>query len=270
MANIKISELNEMSEKSYQDVIPIVDISANETKKISVEDLTSSNVELIAVTDTAPSECSIGDKYYNTATNKIYTAIDDDTWEEDGETPIQDILYVVFPKKGTYAYDGETLISVGGGSGAYIGTEEPAEDDNSNIWINPDESVNVYGNYISNEYGTSQAIGYSQEYINKNNVYSTDEVDTGKKWINGKPIYRKVFVLNDAILVQVGTWKNIIDISSLNLQALTDIILLNGNDLAWTGVITRIQSNYLQLASVGRDNTDWYVKTLVLEYTKSN
>lgn len=24
------------------------------------------------------------------------------------------------------------------------------------------------------------------------NVYSTDEVDTGKKWINNKPIYRKV------------------------------------------------------------------------------
>lgn len=29
------------------------------------------------------------------------------------------------------------------------------------------------------------------------NDYSTDEIDTGKKWINGKPIYRKVIEITD-------------------------------------------------------------------------
>lgn len=29
--------------------------------------------------------------------------------------------------------------------------------------------------------------------IEANNIYSTEEIDTGKVWINGKPLYRKVF-----------------------------------------------------------------------------
>lgn len=30
--------------------------------------------------------------------------------------------------------------------------------------------------------------------IENANIYSTEEIDTGKKWINGEPIYRKVFI----------------------------------------------------------------------------
>ena len=48
------------------------------------------------------------------------------------------------------------------------------------------------GASISNVYGTSQSNGYSQDYINKINTYSTDEVRCGT-WIDGRPIYRKVF-----------------------------------------------------------------------------
>lgn len=33
----------------------------------------------------------------------------------------------------------------------------------------------------------------TKNYINNSNSYSTDEVKTGGKWIDGKPIYRKVF-----------------------------------------------------------------------------
>lgn len=32
-----------------------------------------------------------------------------------------------------------------------------------------------------------------EEKIGKNFTYSTEEIDTGKKWINGKKIYRKTF-----------------------------------------------------------------------------
>ena len=35
------------------------------------------------------------------------------------------------------------------------------------------------GASISNVYGTSQSNGYSQDYINKINTYSTDEVRCG-------------------------------------------------------------------------------------------
>lgn len=116
MANIKISELNELTEKGYDDYVPVVDTSANETKKIKVEELIK-GVYLLAVTDTAPAECSVGDKYYNTTTNKIYRATDEDTWGTTGEDAVEGIMYVVFDTQTVYAYNGTTLVSVGGGAG---------------------------------------------------------------------------------------------------------------------------------------------------------
>ena len=46
------------------------------------------------------------------------------------------------------------------------------------------------GASLSNVYGTSNENGYTQEYINKQNEYSTDEIRVGT-WL-GKPLYRKV------------------------------------------------------------------------------
>ena len=54
----------------------------------------SQNVELIAVSDEAPSQCTTGDKYYNTEDNLIYTATGTNTWSEDGEEPISGIFYI--------------------------------------------------------------------------------------------------------------------------------------------------------------------------------
>jgi uncharacterized protein (TIGR02145 family) len=45
---------------------------------------------------------------------------------------------------------------------------------------------NVYDNYISKSYGLSMRLV-------KDYDFSTTETDTGKRWIDGKPIYRKVF-----------------------------------------------------------------------------
>ena len=98
------------------------------------------NVELLAVTDVAPTECSTGDKYYNTEDKKIYTATGEDTWSSTGETPLDGILYVLFDARNTFAWDGTDLISVGGGGGVYVGTEPP-EDDNVNFWVNPDDNA---------------------------------------------------------------------------------------------------------------------------------
>ena len=46
---------------------------------------------------------------------------------------------------------------------------------------------------IVNGYSTSTQDGYSCDYINDINTYSTSETDTGKRWIDGKKIYRKTF-----------------------------------------------------------------------------
>ena len=174
MANIKITELNGITKKASDDVLPIVDVSANETKKIAVEDLLDKNVELIAVTDTEPAECSYGDKYYNTEDNLIYTAIANDTWGEVGEEPIEGIFYVVFGEQSSYAYDGTTLISVGGGTeDIIISPNEPTSDD-WKIWIDSNEVINS-GSEIIDEYSESTKVGYSANYVN--NITNNDYVD---------------------------------------------------------------------------------------------
>lgn len=50
-------------------------------------------VVLLAVTDTAPQYCIIGDKYYDTASNLIYTAAEIDRWPETGISPQTGKLY---------------------------------------------------------------------------------------------------------------------------------------------------------------------------------
>lgn len=237
------------------------------------------NVELIAVTDTAPATCSTGDKYYNTTTDLIYTATGTNTWGSTGESAVDGIMYIVYSKKSTYAYDGETLISVGGGSGAYIGTTEPPADDNSNVWIDPNGSVNVYGNYISNSYGTSQEIGYSQEYVNNvvKEVYSTNEVKTNKVDVDGKPIYRKVFTA-DTFDMYPSTSNNIIHGVSNLYRAVSieySMYFDSGHEwyTQWDKIISKTASpNYIKLTTTSFSST--YTRfnnvEVYFEYTKTD
>lgn len=126
------------------------------------------------------------------------------------------------------------------------------------------------GASLSNVYGTSNENGYTQEYINKQNEYSTDEIDTGKKWIDGKPVYRKCYQITKSSTGEVVIGQ----ISSLD-------------------VITHFQTylkrndNYKSINNFYGDSSDWataytdqhnnikyvspYMGTLyvVLEYTKT-
>ena len=135
MANIKISELNALTERADNDLLAIVDTSADETKKIQVSDLVNKNIELIAVSDTAPSECSIGDKYYNTTDKEIYTATGTNTWSETGTTPISGILYIVYNEQASYSWDGTDLVSVGGGKEDIVIDDEEPTDPDIKLWI---------------------------------------------------------------------------------------------------------------------------------------
>ena len=74
-------------------------------------------IELLTVSSAAPSECNIGDKYYNTTTSKVYTAIATNTWGTEGENPSNLYLYVDLEHKELYYYNGATFVSYGGGSG---------------------------------------------------------------------------------------------------------------------------------------------------------
>lgn len=100
---------NQTTPISAQNLNAMQDNAENAIKEVT-------NVELLAVTNTPPIECSIGDKYYNTTTKKIYIATDTDTWSITGEDPISGIFYIVFDDGTTYSWDGTDLVSVGGGS----------------------------------------------------------------------------------------------------------------------------------------------------------
>lgn len=80
-------------------------------------DLFKSYQKLIAVSSSAPSQCSKGDKYFNTSTKQIYEATATNIWSSTGNTPQADIFYVVFDTDSMtiYAYNGTTLVGISGG-----------------------------------------------------------------------------------------------------------------------------------------------------------
>ena len=96
-------------------------------------------------------------------------------------------------------------------------------------------------------------------------VYSTDETDTGKKWINGKPIYRKVYS---------GNYSSGI-ILAVNVE---DLVSASG----WIGLTTNktafpfgSPSNYVSLSVNSQHNIVTYANAsysnacIVVEYTKT-
>lgn len=82
-------------------------------------------IELLTVSSAAPTECNIGDKYYNTTTSKIYTATATNTWGTEGENPSSLYLYVDLEHKELYYFNGTTFVSYGGGSGGTGGDTLP-------------------------------------------------------------------------------------------------------------------------------------------------
>lgn len=60
------------------------------------------------------------------------------------------------------------------------------------------------GASLSNVYGESDENGYTQEYINNLHTYSTDEIRIGT-WIDGKPLYRKVYNFSTPSSADVDT-----------------------------------------------------------------
>ena len=65
MASIKISELNEATEMNDSDLLAVVDVSADETKKITFENLFKNNIEIL--TGTQALELSQDGDYKQTA-----------------------------------------------------------------------------------------------------------------------------------------------------------------------------------------------------------
>ena len=114
------------------------------------------------------------------------------TTEEINERDIIDgqILYDVLTGETYIDYDGKR-ISTGSGNAIHIGEDEPTNQ-STQLWIESDAFGNMLSEVVNTLEGNSTNKAPSISALNKVNTYSTEETFTGKYWIDGKKIYRKV------------------------------------------------------------------------------
>ena len=100
--------------------------------------------------------------------------------------------------------------------------------------------------------------------LNEERSYSTSEVNTGKKWIDGKPIYRRSFTVSG---IGTETWTNVTNASWINSVARIIDCEVSTNAVSDYGghPKARITNGYLQSWDLAGYNTG----VMTLEYTKT-
>ena len=224
----------------------VQDTDMNEIKNVVNSNETK---ELLAVTNTAPAQCSTGDKYFNTSTKKIYTATATNTWETTGVNPTRNTIYLEFTTQTAYAYDGDTLVSVGGGASG------------------GGETLPV-GSEIDFD-GSDSDIPDGWEQVDDVPVYSTTETVCGT-WIDGKPIYRKV--INSGSL-SLSTTATTINTNTPNIDKIIDInFMYRFTDNSWFKIwnlnelLCRQNGNVVITTSQSATFPETYI---TIEYTKT-
>ena len=102
-------------------------------------------------------------------------------------------------------------------------------------------------------------------YVDSSNSYSIDEVKTGGKWIDGKPIYRKVLTTTTLINGGEVGWGGLeSNITSLNID----------NCIASYAIIEHLGMRYLQFMPEQGGFISYYSgipdsTKVVMEYTKT-
>ena len=106
--------------------------------------------------------------------------------------------------------------------------------------------------------------------INAERSYSTTEINTGKKWIDGKPIYRKCY--------DAGSYVSNIDwdVTSLNIDVLINSQVIgcnsaDGTSTKWTMSLASGVDSRQAYLSLGHFVTsgDYYKRYAIIEYTKT-
>lgn len=127
--------------------------------------------------------------------------------------------------------------------------------------------------------GTNKKVGINKlgissvdEKVNKIGTYSTEETDTGKIWVDGKSIYRKVLVVSN---IATGENKSV-DISSINFERIVSMTaigtLTDGTVVALPHIYNDNfismyeQNNSIHITPVGYSLTNVYI---TLEYVKT-
>lgn len=143
-------------------------------------------VQLIAISDTAPSECVEEDKYYNTSTKKIYTATGTNTWGTNGETPLEDTAYWLISENGSYAWNGTDLVSIGGGKAEVVISDEEPED--GKLWVDTAEIPVIAGRENLVQVSDEVDEDYRVNFLKSNNLFDKNNVNVLNASLNGQPV----------------------------------------------------------------------------------
>lgn len=128
------------------------------------------------------------------------------------------------------------------------------------------------GASLSNVYGTSNENGYTQEYINNLETYSTDEIRIGT-WIDGKPLYRKVIEstnISSDMRLNISDLDLIINVYGTAIRnpgSYYNLPRLNKSNI--NGQIGFYYTNNELHIEIGTDVTNVTKIIVVIEYTKT-
>lgn len=118
-----------------------------------------------------------------------------------------------------------------------------------------------------------------KNFVEEKNSYSTTEMLTGGTWIDGKPIYRKVFKepslgawTNDMTIGNIGSdFENIVNITSVGAASAGNIYVNN-----WLSISTRFVAGVRYSSNKGNvfvlradSSTNTILFTVCIEYTKT-
>ena len=109
--------------------------------------------------------------------------------------------------------------------------------------------------YVETDGGDTPAGGLS---------YSTEEQDTGLKWIDDKSIYQITIDLENAVTIPQNTTTSVCSVSDLGIDTLVNIVIKPGKT-SICGELTYIDEGYLKV----NFHQAWSVKTITLWYTKT-
>jgi len=111
---------------------------------------------------------------------------------------------------------------------------------------------------------------YTKDYVDAKNSYSTTETLTGGTWIDGKPIYRKVYHFNT--MLSVGQYFYTMNVGQADFDTLIKTYYIgrrsNMTDIMTAYFPTWTANNYTGFKISVNDGEVMFVDYIIFEYTK--
>ena len=204
----------------------------------------------------------------------------------EGSISQNDIVHILFDTNSTAT---PASLSVDGGNTFLNILDASGNSINASELSGQSISVKNAGSHFEvetlNSYSSSKAKSYSANYVNGLNTYSTTETKIGK-WIDGKPIYRKVIKVtsidsssnNYDVTISISNLNEIVNIGGTikmtgtnTYKPVTTIFTDNSNAISsiFSFSVYAITNSYISLSYGNWWKTIFDKAYIILEYTKT-